>query len=89
MPSTSTGDGHRFGYNEASKNVPHLYRCRVPNWCSGGEHISRLVETPLMKLIFSTNEKINFELGRYKTELIRKTVVLTTVFFYKFHKKFH
>ncbi len=25
-----------------------------------------LVETPLMKLIFSTNEKNNFELSRYK-----------------------
>ena len=34
----------------------------VLNWCSGGERIFRLVETPLMKLIFSTNEKINFEL---------------------------
>jgi hypothetical protein len=31
-------------YNEA-QDVPHLYRRRVPIWYTGGEHISRLVET--------------------------------------------
>ena len=35
-----------------------------------GSFATSLIETSLMKLIFSANEKINFELGRYNVIIV-------------------
>jgi hypothetical protein len=56
--------------NNEAQNVPHLYRWRVQFWISGGEHISRLVETQQLQENFSTIEKFSFEPMRYNSRIV-------------------
>ena len=61
MSPTSVGGGYRTGVQTVS--ISSARDAWASSKCKA--FATSLVETPLMKLIFSTNEKINFELGHY------------------------
>lgn len=59
------------GYNEAAR-CPRLYRWKGPIWCSGSEHMSRLVNTADVEKFYHEPRRYNCKVTEVAKNIEKK-----------------